>query len=225
MCMELNKIYCMDCFDGMGQLPDNSIDLIIADPPFGINHENALWDKDINFRELMIKLDKEFMRLLKTGCYYFCWIPRTELFNIGTYMQDLHLFLEIHPTGSHIQKTEVIPAKRFSPLIVKAKDRPRVDIKRSRDYIITHAGLTNNKYRVNTENHPSVKGLDTTDFIVKRYSLENEVVLDPMIGSGTILVSCKKYNRRFIGFEINPEYVKIAQNRLDNVPTNINEWF
>lgn len=56
-----------------------------------------------------------------------------------------------------------------------------------------------------------------SDNIIKYYSFYGDLVLDPFLGSGTTLVSCKKYGRNGIGFEIHEEYVNMAKNRLDNV--------
>ena len=50
--------------------------------------------------------------------------------------------------------------------------------------------------------------------IIARYTKEGDTVLDPFAGSGSTLVACKQLNRNYIGIEINPEYVKIAQDRL-----------
>lgn len=56
-----------------------------------------------------------------------------------------------------------------------------------------------------------------SDNIIKYYSFYGDLVLDPFLGSGTTLVSCKKYGRNGIGFEIHEEYVNMSKNRLDNV--------
>lgn len=52
--------------------------------------------------------------------------------------------------------------------------------------------------------------------LVKASSNENDLILDPFAGVGTTLKVCKKLNRNFIGFEINPEYVELSKNRIDN---------
>ena len=56
-----------------------------------------------------------------------------------------------------------------------------------------------------------------SDNIIKYYSFYGDLILDPFLGSGTTLVSCKKYGRNGIGFEIHEEYVNMSKNRLDNV--------
>ncbi len=81
----------------------------------------------------------------------------------------------------------------------------------------THTNYPNNilKYPVfRNTNHPSEKPLDLIKWLVKTHSNENDIVLDPFLGSGTTAVACKQLNRRYIGIEINPEYCKIAERRL-----------
>ena len=56
-----------------------------------------------------------------------------------------------------------------------------------------------------------------SDNIIKYYSFYGDLILDPFLGSGTTLVSCKKYGRNGIGFEIHKEYVDMTTTRLDNV--------
>ncbi|MFE4202124.1 DNA-methyltransferase [Aneurinibacillus aneurinilyticus] len=65
--------------------------------------------------------------------------------------------------------------------------------------------------------HPAVFPVELPEFFIKAYSNENDVVLDPFMGSGTTAVSAAKLNRNFIGFELNPEYIEIANKRLDSV--------
>lgn len=67
--LELNKIYCMDCLEGMKQLDDNSVDLIVADPPYNIG--KAKWDKIPNYIEWMGTVFLECQRVLKgNGSFY-----------------------------------------------------------------------------------------------------------------------------------------------------------
>ena len=63
--------------------------------------------------------------------------------------------------------------------------------------------------------HPTVKPLALMEYLVKLVSREGQVVLDPFMGSGTTGMACKKLDRDFIGIEIDEEYFKIAQARID----------
>ena len=62
--------------------------------------------------------------------------------------------------------------------------------------------------------HPTVKPVHLMSWLVRLVSKEGDTVLDPFAGSGTTGVACKKLGRNFIGIEIDPEYVKIAESRI-----------
>ena len=62
--------------------------------------------------------------------------------------------------------------------------------------------------------HPTPKPKHFIKEIMDMTTLENDLILDPFIGSGSTAVACKILKRNYIGFEINPDYVKIAENWL-----------
>ncbi|HOR52772.1 MAG TPA: site-specific DNA-methyltransferase, partial [Candidatus Pacearchaeota archaeon] len=63
-------------------------------------------------------------------------------------------------------------------------------------------------------NHPTVKPVALMEYLIKLVSRENAIVLDPFLGSGTTAIACLKTNRKFIGIEKEPEYIKIAEARI-----------
>jgi DNA modification methylase len=71
-----------------------------------------------------------------------------------------------------------------------------------------------NKREPTKNNHPTVKPISLMEYLIKLVSKENAIVLDPFLGSGTTAIACLKLNRRFIGIEKEPEYIKIAQARI-----------
>lgn len=64
--------------------------------------------------------------------------------------------------------------------------------------------------------HEAQKPVKLLEFLIKLTTRENQIVLDPFMGSGSTAVACKNLNRRYIGFEINPETADLARHRLDN---------
>jgi len=64
--------------------------------------------------------------------------------------------------------------------------------------------------------HPTQKPLDLMEYLVKTYTLENEIVLDNTMGSGTTGVACKNLNRSFIGIEMDDKYFEIAKHRIES---------
>ena len=67
--------------------------------------------------------------------------------------------------------------------------------------------------------HPTQKPVKMFEFLIKSYSNENNLVCDPFIGSGTTAVACHNTLRRFVGCDINEEYVNLAKSRLKTPKT------
>jgi site-specific DNA-methyltransferase (adenine-specific) len=64
--------------------------------------------------------------------------------------------------------------------------------------------------------HEAQKPLELIEFLIKLTTRENQIVLDPFMGSGTAAVAAKKLNRQFIGFEIDENYANIGNERVEN---------
>jgi site-specific DNA-methyltransferase (adenine-specific) len=86
-------------------------------------------------------------------------------------------------------------------------------------------GMRSNVWKLNTagqENfgkrlpHPAMFPNQLVCDHILSWSNEGDLVFDPFMGSGTVGAVCKRLNRRFMGFEINPDYFQIAKDRIDN---------
>ena len=71
--------------------------------------------------------------------------------------------------------------------------------------------------------HPTIKSIELMSYLITLGTREKDIVLDPFVGSGTTCIAAKMLSRKFIGMDINSEYVDIAKNRL-KIISNINEW-
>ena len=78
--------------------------------------------------------------------------------------------------------------------------------------------------KANLNIHPTVKPLELMRYLVKLVTREEQLVLDPFIGSGTTAIACRRINRHFIGFEISQEYVDIANKRLKTIPGRLEDF-
>lgn len=67
--------------------------------------------------------------------------------------------------------------------------------------------------------HPTIKPLSIIETLIRNSSREGDTILDPFLGSGTTAVASKKLNRHYIGFEINTDFYKIAQERISKTNT------
>jgi len=83
---------------------------------------------------------------------------------------------------------------------------------------------THIKYRKECGFHPTPKPKEIIKALVGNGSDEGDIILDPFMGSGTTAVACKESERKYIGFEINPEYIKISDKRLAQKQLN-KDWF
>jgi len=70
--------------------------------------------------------------------------------------------------------------------------------------------------------HPTVKPLALIEYLVKLITRKNQIVLDPFIGSGTTGMACKKLGMNYIGIELNPDYIKISENRIKSMVVQSN---
>ncbi|MBI5417032.1 site-specific DNA-methyltransferase [Candidatus Poribacteria bacterium] len=232
--LELNNIYCGDCLDLMAKIKDTSIDLIATDPPYVINvSSNGTRTEygDYSFPRHFFKFFiKECKRILKVGhhLYMFCdwrtypliweaslgtmtlknlvvWdIGRPRLGNYYRFSYEMICFFinditAFKFTGQKINRIKII-------------DRAKRDI-----WHISDIPMVN-------RSHPSQKPLAVIEEIILNSSKKDDLVLDSFAGSGTTLMAAKKHNRNFLGFEINPNYVEIAKNRLkENQEENAND--
>ena len=202
----------------MKGIPDKSVDLIITDPPYsrntitahsrnGVRNLGDLSIQEFFYREMFI----QFKRILKDGCVCF------------TFCDDLFYPILFASSYNSLQGHSLItwdkghisfgrPIRKRHELIMYCSNGGGGQFypSESRTYfpsIIVHKKETQKE-------HDAQKPLSLLLDLVKHFSKENSIVLDPFIGSGTTLVAAKQLGRNFIGIEISPEYCKIAEDRL-----------
>ena len=235
--LELNRIYCMDALEGMKQIEDKSIDLILTDQPYNIsNYGNSLtkkgnkivvadfgdWDKWDNIEEYFLwclKWVKEVERILiDNGSFYVFFDNHyadhlTYLIEKETTLrQKTPIILVKNNPIPHIQKTNFRSSFERATLFIKNLDK-----KPKTFNFLSQKEMCNTMFynigQKETE-HPTEKPLEIIKRLIRVSSNEGELVLDMFMGSGTTAVACKQLNRNFIGFELEQKYVDIANKRL-----------
>jgi len=213
-------LYCADCLEILPLIPDKSIDLILTDPPYNASNSslsftdkhyktiNENWDKNFNpvFYDYCVNLLKKGGQMLVFCSYHL----------LGNYLQKSKLKLQ---QILHWVKKNPVPG--FTKVYAYSVEYILWWIKTGKPYTF------NKKYRFSYKDvfetilnrskfseHPTEKPLNLITALINTHSNENEIVLDPFIGSGTIAVACEKLNRRWIGIEINLEYCEIAKKRI-----------
>ncbi len=239
--LELNKIYCMDCLKGMKELPDSSVDLVLTDPPYNISkgtvpiydtkyknrgHKesrkiqlNADWDKftDEEFLEMMFKFIDEVYRVLKKNGSFICFTSDRYLSFLRSYIRSKGMvyrqtcvWIKSNPVPQ-MRKVKFMQATELFFTVNKERECGSFRWENGQRPNVFYHPIVGGKERTK---HPTQKPLWLMRELVKYYTRENDLVLDPFMGSGTTALACKQLNRKFIGFEINKDYVGIANRRL-----------
>ncbi len=214
--IETNKIYNMDCIDLMRQLGDNSIDLILTDPPYGINIANngkvgggklaavkdygaVKWDNKIPSKEIF----EEMFR-----------ISKNQIIFGGNYMtqylqpSSCWIVWDKDNTGNFAD-CELAWAS-FNTAVRKFKHRWNGMLQED-------MGWKEKRF------HPTQKPVPLGRWILDNYSKEGEIILDPFCGSGSFVLACKQKGLRFIGCDKERKYCDIANKRLEQ--NNLKDWF
>lgn len=239
--MEINLRYG-DCLDVMQEIPNNSIDCIICDLPYGTTA--CSWD-------IVIPLDKlwmEYKRITKPNAaiILFGQEPFSSLLrvsNLSDYRYDIYWEKERltninqvkRRVGKTVETISVFYKKQctYNPQMIKYTGKPRSN--KVKNGKLGKLSDCNEKpvfeYRDNglryptqvwrfkrdclTSNlHPTQKPLALIEELVKTYSNESDTVLDNCMGSGTTGVACKNLNRNFYGIEKEKKYFDIAKERI-----------
>lgn len=225
-----------DALEELKKIADNSVDLVIADPPYnlGKNYGNNI-DKR-TFEDYLVFSRKwltETKRILKsTGSVYVFMGFRFISYLYNIFEQELQMHFNGWITWHYTQG--IGRTKGFSPrhddILFFTKtdnfkfnlDSVRVPQKYFRErnnmrganpgdvWEFSHVHYCNS----NRQNHPTQKPEGVIERMVLASSNENDFVIDPFAGSGTTLRVCQQTNRRCLGIEINPNFVSMIQERL-----------
>lgn len=229
-----------DCLEALKTLEDKSIDLILQDPPY--NTTACKWEWDIMTKidefwaewKRVIKdngaivmtasqpfTSKLVMSNLKMFKYEWVWEKEQGVnFQLAKKQplkvhEDVCVFYESQPTYN--------PQGLIDCNIVKSNKGKggslghcSSEAKRG-EYSQTKKGYprTVQKFGRNRGLHPTQKPVALMEYLIKTYTNEGDTVFDGFMGSGSTGVACKNLNRNFIGIELDPEYFKIAEKRIN----------
>jgi DNA modification methylase len=196
----LNRVICGDCLEVMKNIPDKSIDLVVTDPPYGVGIDYGVYEDSLtNTKNLVLSFVKEAVR-----------ISKITLFTAGKFETEVFLYQNFPPRWRlcwHKGSTGNISPVGFN-------DWEMVMVYGNKVCVNQHDYFKTNTERMGFGGHPCPKPLAYSQWLVNRFSKRGDIVLDPFLGSGTTAVAWKNLGRQFIGIEINPDYCKIAEDRL-----------
>jgi len=226
--LEVNKIYCIDALEGLKQLDDESIDLVVTDPPYNVlrsnkNLEKADWDHFKTLDDFLLFTKKwmgECYRVLKkNSVLYTFWSQKymKEFWNLEQPFAIKRMIIWHHPNCTKgFNSREYLWT--YDPIFycIKGKGHKFNGSFLQKDNVDVFKFATpQTNYKKDKQVHFLQKPLELVKKLIKNSSDEGDLVLDPFMGSGTTAIACLELNRRFIGFEINPDYVEMAYRRIE----------
>ena len=221
--LELNKVYNMDCLEGMKMLEDNSVDLIVTSPPYNIGIDYGGYDDDKEFEEyekFMLKVLKECIRVTKD--------KGIIAFNIGNQRNTglPHYFYFLLKKAGLCVFKEIFWYKGLyyiqgETIFLCSKTGEYNHYYKRNDGFYSN-GQFATVWEMRYKNSESKKKLGHNAFFVKQLPRNlilintklGDTVLDPFMGVGTTALASKELNRKYIGFEINQDYVDVCNKRL-----------
>ena len=242
---EINLLHG-DCLELMKDIPDKSVDMILADLPYGTTA--CKWDTIIPFEPLW----EQYERVIKDNGAIV--LTASQPFTSALVMSNPNLFkyewIWVKNNSTGFQLAKVMPLKKHESILVFSKGNtyPRskniasynpqglrvldkINKRSSRGGYLTESGIKKNEYIQKYTNyptsvlefdketktiHPTQKPVPLFEYLIKTYTKEGDTVLDNVMGSGTTGVACLNTNRNFIGMELDENYFNMAKERIEN---------
>jgi len=236
----LNKIFCKSS-EKMDELPDNSVHLMVTSPPYNVSKE---YDRDLSlteYLELLKTVWQETYRVLVPGgraCINIANLGRKPYIPLHSYI------IEGMQSIGYLMRGEVIwdKASSASPSTAWGSWLSAANpvLRDTHEYILVFSKDTFSRRREGKKNtikkeeflewtksvwtfpavsarqigHPAPFPEELPHRLIQLYTFKGDVVLDPFVGSGSTCLSAIKDERNYIGYDINPDYVKLAEKRI-----------
>lgn len=244
------KLIHGDCLEHMQTIPDNSIDMILCDLPYGTSA--CKWDEVIPMDKLwkhynrLIKQDGSIvlfggepfsskLRLSNPNLYKYDW--KWEKLSGANFLNAKYQPIKVHEDILVFGKGATSYSKsvhmKYNPQMLKGKpyiqksgkqklEKGNSSVRSPIKQIVTDNSKGQRyprsiiKFAKDKEKfHPTQKPIKLLEYLIKTYTNEGDTVLDNCMGSGSTGVACINTNRDFIGIEINEEFFKIAEKRIN----------
>lgn len=223
-----------DCYDFLATISNNTIDLILTDPPYEIskptNFQNGelkhddtdrfrismdfgQWDKE---QQDLKKLCKEYYRVLKPHGTVIIFYDIWKISYLKEALEE-EKFKQIRFV--EWIKTNPVPINSSINYLTNAREIALTGVKQSKP--VFHSKYDNGIYQYpiyqgKDRIHPTQKPLNLFIELLQKHSNVGDVVLDTFVGSGTTPVACLKTNRQFYGCELDANYYNQALKRIND---------
>lgn len=244
--MAVLELYQNDCLDVMCNIPDASIDMVLCDLPYGTTQNK--WDSVIPLNRLW----KEYRRVCKGAIVLTAAQPFTSALVMSNIDEFRYSWVWDKANSTGFLNAKKQPLRQTEDVLVFSSKsppyNPQMEVRgkprtkggynkpggsenygefgdaqsRNNDYYPTNLLRISNAARAGKV-HPTQKPVALMEYLVITYTNEGDVVLDNTMGSGTTGVACMNTGRGFVGIERDPDYFKIAKQRIyDAMP--IPDW-
>lgn len=244
----LDKIFCKTS-EKMEELPDNSVHLMVTSPPYNVGKE---YDDNltlVEYRDFLKRVWGEVKRVLVPGgraCINIANLGRKPYIPLHAFIVEDMLNLEFLMRGEIIwnKAASGSPSTAWGSWL-SAKNPTLRDI---HEYILVFSkgmfsrGNLRRKSTISREEfleftksvwtfpaepatkvgHPAPFPVELPYRLIQLYTFEKEIILDPFMGSGQAAIAAIKTKRHYVGYDINEEYVKLAERRFKSFSLNFN---
>lgn len=228
---------CGDAVEEMLKIPDKSIELITTDPPYNLNKDYGSYQDNLKFNEYLdfsrqwlwqakrvlrddgsiyLFMGVKYISYLyvileqELGMNFNSWITWFYTQGIGktrgfSPRHDDILFFTKHPKKYTFNLDAIRVPQKFYRAVNNMRGANPGNV-----WQFSHVHYCNE----NRKAHPTQKPEGLFERMILASSNEGDTILDPFVGSGTTLRVCQQLGRNCVGIDINPTYVKMAQERL-----------
>jgi site-specific DNA-methyltransferase (adenine-specific) len=229
-----------DCLEKMKDIPNKSIDMILCDLPYGTTA--CKWDTIIPFELMWVELKRiikpknaillfgnepftsalvcsnlsdfkyrwDWDKKIPSGMSYARFRPMQQSEDICVFSSGggiVNYYPQMVLRDKPIKAGGMVESQSAFSKGYKA-------LKKTYEYKNPTTLIQFDKIRKGSL-HPTQKPVALLEYLIKTYTVEGETVLDFTMGSGSTGIACKNLNRSFIGIELDPEYFKIAEKRIN----------
>lgn len=199
-------------FDLISKIPDKSIDLVLTDPPYNANMDYELIDDNLPYEDYL-EWSQRWFNECKRVSHSIILTPGFK--NLKMWITEIE-----YPKGiailyapNQLSASNLGGWNHWEPILCYGK----LSIGKN---VFKH----NNTRQPDIGNHPCPKQLSAFKDILNSVRPQPKCVLDPFLGSGTTLRACRELDINGLGFEINPNYSVIIDDRMKKATCKLDTW-